>query len=332
MIQLRNTILNWVENGHVRPADSRQAIELASASTSPQDWFSFASRLLLWLGVVAAGAGVIFFLAYNWAELGKVIKFGLVESLLIVAAILAFRSPENGPVRSGVLLLTALLVGALLALVGQTYQTGADPWQLFAYWALFIMPLVILSRSSVMWIVWFCLLNLSLALYLDAFRGMFGLLSSSVMLFWLGFVLNGLLQVLSEYMYCHPSRPYYLQLNNRHLTRICTIASGSAITWAGLYGIFDGGSDGAISIFGYLVWVAVSFWVYRIIRLDLVILAGLILSGIVFVTGLLIWMMIDTLESGAFFLVSLIIIGMSTAGGVWLKNLAELDRQEVDHE
>jgi len=33
-------------------------------------------------------------------------------------------------------MVSTILVGVLLALVGQTYQTGADTWQLFFYWAI----------------------------------------------------------------------------------------------------------------------------------------------------------------------------------------------------
>ncbi|MET0204922.1 MAG: DUF2157 domain-containing protein [Casimicrobiaceae bacterium] len=39
-------------------------------------------------------------------------------------------------------LVAALLAGALLALVGQVYQTGADTFELFAAWAVAIVVLV----------------------------------------------------------------------------------------------------------------------------------------------------------------------------------------------
>ncbi len=47
--------------------------------------------------------------------------------------------PECTPGKAALLLAT-LLLGVFLALFGQTYQTGADPWQLFANWALLILP------------------------------------------------------------------------------------------------------------------------------------------------------------------------------------------------
>ena len=38
-------------------------------------------------------------------------------------------------------LLALLGIGGLFAYFGQTHQTGADPWQLFALWAALVLPL-----------------------------------------------------------------------------------------------------------------------------------------------------------------------------------------------
>jgi uncharacterized membrane protein len=54
-----------------------------------------------------------------------------------------------------------------LALYGQTYQTGADPWQLFAGWAAFIAVWVFIGRSSVLWLVQLLLVNVTLILFWD---------------------------------------------------------------------------------------------------------------------------------------------------------------------
>lgn len=55
----------------------------------------------------------------------------------------------------------SLWIGSLLALVGQTYQTGADIWELFAPWAALITPLA--GRSGAVWGLWAVLLNLTAA-------------------------------------------------------------------------------------------------------------------------------------------------------------------------
>ena len=71
------------------------------------------------------------------------------------------------------LLSAMILVGGLMALFGQTYQTGADPWQLFFNWALLVFPWVLISRFHVMWLVWLGLLNLSVHQYFQVFGGYF---------------------------------------------------------------------------------------------------------------------------------------------------------------
>jgi uncharacterized membrane protein len=48
-------------------------------------------------------------------------------------------------------LLALLGIGGLFAFFGQTYQTGADAWQLFALWAALALPLCLGARSDVLW-------------------------------------------------------------------------------------------------------------------------------------------------------------------------------------
>lgn len=49
-----------------------------------------------------------------------------------------------------------ILGGALMAVFGQVYQTGADDWELFRAWALFLLPLALLGRQTGLWLAsWF---------------------------------------------------------------------------------------------------------------------------------------------------------------------------------
>jgi len=58
-------------------------------------------------------------------------------------------------------MLAVMLTGALLALFGQTYQTGADVYELFLGWALLTLPWVAACRFSPCWGLWLLLTNLS---------------------------------------------------------------------------------------------------------------------------------------------------------------------------
>ena len=128
-------------------------------------WWQWTDRLLLVLGAALVLSGVIFFFAYNWAEMGRFPKFGLLQAAML--ACLAgcwWLGLDRLP---GKVLLTAagILVGVVLAVYGQTYQTGADPYELFQGWALLILAWVIIGRFGALWLVWLVLVNTALVLY-----------------------------------------------------------------------------------------------------------------------------------------------------------------------
>src|SRR3546814_13244266 len=63
--------------------------------------------------------------------------------------------------------LAALMLGALLALIGQIYQTGADHWTLFIWWFALLLPWLLVVRTVFLGLLCTLLLNLGLASYLD---------------------------------------------------------------------------------------------------------------------------------------------------------------------
>src|SRR5918999_490511 len=121
-----------------------RALEIATATPDHSAWHRFLSRTLALLGTALILAGVVCFFAYNWDRLGRFGKLGLIETGIVAAALVAWwRLPRV----SGQIALTAaaVLVGPLLAVYGQTYQTGADPYGLFLTWALLELALVALA-------------------------------------------------------------------------------------------------------------------------------------------------------------------------------------------
>ena len=125
---------------------SDDAFIAASAVLRPvSSWFSWARLMLLFFGCALLLAGIIFFFAYNWAAMGRFLKLGLIETGIIVCIV---ASHLRGTTRlSGKVLLLSgsVLVGVLLAVYGQTYQTGADAFELFIGWAVLILGWVIIS-------------------------------------------------------------------------------------------------------------------------------------------------------------------------------------------
>jgi uncharacterized membrane protein len=109
-------------------------------------------------------SGVIFFFAYNWAALHRFGKLGLLLAALVAACVTAWRLGE-GVASPFALLFAAVLVGPLLAVYGQAYQTGADAYELFVGWSVLILPWVVLARFSPLWLLLLLLVNTGLALF-----------------------------------------------------------------------------------------------------------------------------------------------------------------------
>ena len=87
-------------------------------------------------GLLSLAAGVVFFIAANWSDFAVFGRFALIEALLVACAALAIWQPPPASVGRGALFLAFVATGGLLALFGQTYQTGADVYELFLSWAL----------------------------------------------------------------------------------------------------------------------------------------------------------------------------------------------------
>ncbi|MDR1647519.1 MAG: DUF2157 domain-containing protein, partial [Zoogloeaceae bacterium] len=162
----RNLLLLWAEQEQLDPARLPEALRLVGAFPAVEDWRRFADRLLLALAVLALSSGVIFFFAYNWEALGHFSRFALAEGVLALALLGVWRLGLTRLGGQASLFAAALCLGALLALLGQTYQTGADVWELFAVWCVLILPWALLGQQALLWFFWLVLLNVALSLYL----------------------------------------------------------------------------------------------------------------------------------------------------------------------
>ena len=312
----RSDILDWSDQGRVAQDRLREALELAGVLPGAEDWRRFLDRLLLFMGVVALGAGVIFFFAFNWQDLGRFGKFALVEVPIAALLVLVWRTGIDRLTGKAALLLASLLVGALLALVGQTYQTGADTYELFAAWAGAILPWALLARFPALWIAWLGLVNLAVALYFVTF-GMWGMLFAPEKLLWLLFGVNTAALAAWEGL----AATGIAWLRERWPVRLLATVSGGLITALGFQDIVDwhGSSHWGAPL--WLAWIAAAYFAYRRWVKDVYVLAGGVLSVIVITTAFLAKQM-TMREAGSFLFLGLLVIGMSAAGGYWLKQVA----------
>jgi uncharacterized membrane protein len=128
-------------------------------------------RLRPGVAVVAAlllGLGAVMWVAAHWADWGRVTQFALLQGLVASSLLGAWALPRPRPALG---LLALLGQGALFAYFGQTYQTGADPWQLFALWAALALPLGAAVRHDAVWAPWTLVATLAVVLWVQAHSG-----------------------------------------------------------------------------------------------------------------------------------------------------------------
>lgn len=125
-------------------------------------------------GAGCAGLGLIFWVAANWSLLSRFQQFTLLQLLVLApCAVLAAYGRGHGRGRGGAALglLALVATGGLFAYFGQTYQTGADPWQLFAVWAALALPLACCARADTVWAAWALIALVGIALWEHAHAG-----------------------------------------------------------------------------------------------------------------------------------------------------------------
>ena len=116
-----------------------------------REWTVFWKHTLTLCGALLLASGIIFFFAWNWADMHHYTKFALIQGLVIACGLLAlWRGLDTLPGRL-CLLVAGIALGPLLAVFGQTYQTGADLWELFRVWTLLLIPLAFAGRQTGLW-------------------------------------------------------------------------------------------------------------------------------------------------------------------------------------
>ncbi|MGQ0512238.1 MAG: DUF2157 domain-containing protein [Betaproteobacteria bacterium] len=316
MASARDEILDWSEQGRVATGKLRAALEVGGALPTADQWRGFLDQLLLYMGAVLLGAGVIFFFAFNWQDLGRYAKFGLVQAPILVALAFAWTFGLERAAGKAALLAAALFVGALLALVGQTYQTGADTWELFTAWAAAILPWVLLARFPALWIFWLLIANVALTLYFTTF-GFWGALFAPEKLLWVLFGLNTVALAIWEGL----AAAGIDWLRERWSLRILAFASGGMATALAVLHIVDWVRGITWGVPAWLAWMAVAYGTYRHWTRDLFVLAGGVLSLTV-VTATFLGKQMRFDSAGSLLFIGLVVIGISAAGGFWLKQVA----------
>ena len=309
-----NHVVELIEQGTI-PADKIDiALKITNVVPDGKAWRTFIDQLLMWLGALSIAFSVLFFIAFNWDNFGRFAKFALVQ-LLIIGAVLFYLRHDAGKVAAKVSLLVAtILVGVLLALYGQTYQTGADPWQLFFNWALLVLPWVLIGRFSTLWVVWLVLINVSIVLYQQIFRNVLWMvIDNEVDMLFLMFTFNAVTLIVWELVANRVS-----WMAERWPARLIAVVSGTCITILAIYSIFDHKVNYGLV---WLVSMAGLLYFYLKVLADLFMIAGFCISGITVTVLFMSKHMLDNANGGAFLVLAMLTICMGAGSAIWLRNL-----------
>lgn len=320
----RTFLLEWAEQARIPRFSLKAAFAAADIPPRPDEWAAFLDRLLLWLGVLAVSVGVLLFFAYNWDGMHRFAKLGLASGLL-VAGLVGVKAWGLGRLPGqAALVAAALLTGALLALIGQIYQTGAEAYALFGLWAGLTLPWAVVGRLPALWALWLVVANLALAFYAPHMPLLGSLARGDQWL--LGHVLfNGGALALWEL----GARGGAAWLAERWPPRWMAFLLAAPLTGFFVLRIFD---DHYAILAGllWLVWAGAMLAAYLSGRRDLFMVAGVLLAGIAVVAALLTEILFVAVSGpggviGTGLFIGVVVILLSTAAGNWLRHLASED-------
>ncbi len=267
----------------------RQPVEAAAAVTKSDPAgaaggsgaASLRDRLRLAAEVASAcliGFGIMMWVAAHWDIISRSGRFTIVGGVLS-AAVLA--SLVNA-VRTPGLIVSFLATGGLLALIGQTYQTGADSWQLFAVWAAVGVPWALAARSDALWVVWTVVVMLAITLWLATYVNL-GWVSADIGVTFAAWVMA--VAIGAAFSPLSPLRPWLGE--TRWAFRIAIVLAGVLVTQSGLAAILVNSGVSLVYWLALLVLGALAAAMLALPALDIALLAllglaldTLLISGI----------------------------------------------------
>lgn len=312
MASVFDEVLAWAGAGRLEPERIDEALDALGAAPDGASWRYAAGLMSLWMGVVALAAGLIFFFAHNWQALTRLERLGIADvcGLVALAAYARYAAGHKAqPAQAALLFGVSLWMGALLALVGQTYQTGADIWELFALWAALITPLALLGRSAAVWTLWALLCSLAV--------GRFYSHEEDVVALAVGLLNGGLLA-------CWVAGSRWLGVAGRGMERLLHTLMLGALTLEVMRIIVEE-QPGLGPLALMLAWGG-TFAYYRRLKVDVYMLATLCMSVIIIGTTLVVRVsseLINSLLGLPLLLIGLLVVGVSALAAGWLKHVGQ---------
>ena len=300
---------------------SSQGEAAEDAGSAAWGWRAFFRWFFLVAGVGFLAVGVIFFFAYNWASLHRLGKLGLLASGIGIGAAFAWKQGLDTLAGRCALFFASVMVGGLLAVMGQVYQSGADAYQFFLLWAILIAGWVWVSEFAILWGFWIFLWNLTLWFFISQTEipGQDSIHIQRTALFFLNM---GALAVWEVSLKRGIS---WLDTPARWAQRSLFAAGLFFLSASLTIQIFDRSANGywgwfLLALYA-LIWAG-AWLVYVRWRLDLFVLASLCLSFFILSST---WLTTVFKSSNAFFWLSLLVLGEVILAVWWLRWLHQHD-------
>lgn len=144
-------------------------------------WPRYLNLLFLLLSAGFLTSGIVTLIAANLDYFSDLAKIYGLQAVLLLSIALGFyfflrESRKLGKEKLKLLsatffFITSVLIGAVFALVGQTYQTGANAWELFAIWSVCQLPLLLLLPNVASALLLVATTNIALFLFNDSSYG-----------------------------------------------------------------------------------------------------------------------------------------------------------------
>ena len=132
-----------------------------------RDPLRWTHALFVLFGAAQLCAAVVMFFAFNWRALPDLAKIAIPQAGMAAAFLVFALAPRASALGQAAGAVAIVLVGVCMAVVGQIFQLGADPWGLFALWAAFALPLALLARSDAYFALWFVIASIAYTLWAE---------------------------------------------------------------------------------------------------------------------------------------------------------------------
>lgn len=152
--------------GGISPAAWLRAMEFCGFRPDGNAWLAYWRQLCLLGGALFFVAGVVCFIAWNWGEMSPLARMALTGAVVGGSGLASVLLGPDTRLGRVLLLVCGLCIGPMLAVFGQTYQTGAELWELFRVWTVLLVLLALAGRQTGLWFAAWLAANMFGALWL----------------------------------------------------------------------------------------------------------------------------------------------------------------------